>query len=72
MPENSPDSLDDVSNDLNVYSFVVRVWREDPTSEEEKDIWRGHVTPIPEGVRHYFIDFNEIPAFIQDYLKSMK
>jgi hypothetical protein len=72
MPKNPPEPLDDVNSDINIFSFVVRVWKEEPASEEGKDIWRGHITPIPEGIRHYFMDFDEIPAFMQVYLKSTR
>lgn len=69
MPKNPPEPLDDVGSELNIVSFVVRVWREDPASEEEKDIWRGHITRMPDGIRHYFTDFDEIPAIMRDALK---
>ena len=72
MPKNPPEPLDDVNSDINIFSFVVRVWREDPALEGEKDIWRGHITPIPEGIRHYFTDFDEIPALMEDFLRSVK
>lgn len=72
MSKNPSETLDEINSDINIVSFVVRVWREDSASEEEKDIWRGHITPIPEGVRHYFTNFDEIPAFMQDYLKSCR
>ena len=72
LPKNSSEPSDDFSGDMDIVSFVVRVWRENVPSGEEKDIWRGHITPIPNGTRHYFTNFNEIPAFMQDYLKSAR
>jgi len=62
---------DDFSGDANIFSFVVRVWK-DPSSEEGRDLWRGYITPIPDGSRHYFTHIEEIPAFMQDYFKSVK
>jgi hypothetical protein len=36
MPKNPPEPLDDVNSDINIFSFVVRVSKEEPASEEEK------------------------------------
>ncbi|MGE5374557.1 MAG: hypothetical protein ACM3XO_05820 [Bacteroidota bacterium] len=69
---NDPSEAANDNQDFNIFSFIIRVWKEDPSSEEEKDIWRGHIAPIPDGNRHYFTDFDEIPAFMRDYCKSMK
>jgi hypothetical protein len=72
LPKNPSDSLDDFNSDVNIFSFIVRVWKETPSSEVDQDLWRGHITPIPEGNRHYFTDIDEIPAFMQDYFRSLK
>jgi hypothetical protein len=69
LPSNS---VDDLNSDINIFSFIVRVWKETPSSEEGKVLLRGHITPIPDGDRRYFADMDEIPAFMQDYIKSMK
>jgi len=72
MAKTPSDISDEITSDVNIVSFVVRVWREDLSSEEDKEIWRGHITPIPDGTRHYFTSFDEIPEFMLDYLKSIK
>lgn len=67
-----PKQPDEITNDdIEILSFVVRVWKEEPSSESDQEIWRGHITPIPDGTRHYFTNFDEIPAFMLDYLKSI-
>jgi hypothetical protein len=71
MAKTPLDISEEISSDPNIVSFVVRVWREDRSNEEE-DIWRGHMTPIPDGTRHYFRSIEEIPEFMLDYLKSIK
>ena len=63
---------DEITSDANIVSFIVRVWREELSSEEQEEIWRGHITPIADGTRHYFANFDEIPEFMLDYLKSIK
>ena len=72
MPKNTEDFPDEITTSANIVSFVVRVWREDPASDEEKEIWRGHITPLPDGTRHYFTNFDEISSVMHDYLKSIK
>lgn len=72
MPKNTEDFSDEITSSANIVSFVVRVWREDAGDEEEKEIWRGHITPLPDGVRHYFTNFDDIPAVMHGYLKSIE
>jgi len=61
-----------MNNDARILSFVVRIWREEPTSEERPAIWRGHITPIPGGKRHYFEDLQDIPAFLAARLNEQR
>lgn len=72
MAKNPSDISDEITSDATIVSFVVRVWRENISDEEHEEIWRGHITPIPDGTRHYFTKFGEIPDFMRDYLKSLK
>ena len=51
-------------------SFIVRVWKEELSSQEPGIIWRGHVTCIPNGKRHYFKNINELPELMLAQLKS--
>jgi len=59
----------EIMNEAKIVSFVVRVWREESTSEKRDAVWRGHITPISSGLRHYFTNINEIPVFIATHLK---
>jgi hypothetical protein len=72
MAEDKSDFSEEISSEAEILSFVVRVWREEPASEEGRGVWRGHITPIPDGARHYFTNFDEIPEFIMDYTKSIR
>jgi hypothetical protein len=36
--------------------------------EDRLDQWRGHITHVPDGERHYLKSIEEIPAFIRRYL----
>ena len=72
MPENLPEAANDFDgDDQNIFSFVVRVWREE-TDAGSQAVWRGHITPIPGSERHYFSDINEIPVLIVAYLNNLR
>ena len=51
-------------------SFVVHLWKEEAGSEEQQPVWRGHITSIPNGKRHYFLDIKDVSTFIIDELKT--
>jgi hypothetical protein len=53
-----------------ILSFIVRVWKEELSSQEPQTTWRGHVTRIPDGERRYFKNINEIPDLMMAQLKS--
>ena len=70
MPESSIEDVNEPDSEASILSFIVRVWMEESVSEAREAIWRGHITPVPNGKRHYFFDINEIPAFIRAHLKA--
>lgn len=69
MPENPPEDLYEPNGEFSLLSFVVRIWKEDSSSEEQQTGWRGHITPVPDGQRHYFTSLSEIPNLIVAHLK---
>ena len=70
MPQGPSDFSNDRSGDPNLLSFIVRVWKEEISSQEPKTVWRGHITRIPDGKRHYFKNINELPDLMMAYLES--
>ena len=70
MPKRPPDVFPDIVGEASLFSFIVRIWTEELASQEHRPIWRGHVTAIPEGKRHYFTNIDEIPDLIMAQLKS--
>jgi hypothetical protein len=64
--------MDEVHNDAKILSFIIRIWREESNTEGRPAIWRGHITPIPGGNHHYFVDLEDIPAFIAARLKEQR
>jgi len=56
--------------ELNVHSFIVKVWLEE-INQSGRAIWRGHITHVPGGERRYVRALSEIVAFIAPYLHTM-
>jgi len=52
-------------------SFIIKIWLEESADETGHVIWRGHITHVPSGKRHYIQDLNAIPLFIKPYLEKM-
>ena len=57
--------------EANTHPFVVKVWLEETAAESGLATWRGHITHVPTGERHYLRDLGEIVAFITPYLERM-
>ena len=72
MAKNEVDLSDGIKNDASIVSFVVRVWKEERSSETDESIWRGHITPIPNGTRHYFKNLDEISKIVLEHLNSSR
>jgi len=70
LPQGPSDTSNDSSGEASIVSFIVRIWKEESPSKEHQTIWRGHITFIPTGDRHYFASINEITSLIKGHLKS--
>ena len=58
------------NDELNVHSFIIKVWIEEDADEEGHSKWYGHITRVPGGERRYLRRLNEIDDFIRPYLKE--
>lgn len=56
--------------ELNIHSFIIKMWLEEVSEESSRATWRGHITHVPSGARRYLQDLNEIIAFIMPYLET--
>ncbi len=59
----------DDSYEATAHSFLVRIWLEERHVVEST--WRGHVTHVPDGVRCYFKELEEIVTFVEKYLEGV-
>jgi hypothetical protein len=72
LPKNPPEYPNESNGEASLLSFVIRLWKEEPASDEHQTCWRGHITPVPNGKRQYFTNINEIPDLIVAHLKLQK
>ncbi len=54
----------------NSLSFLIRIWIEE-AGEQAGAQWRGHITPIPDGNRHYIHNLRDVDDVILPYLESL-
>ena len=57
--------------EANTHSFIVRIWLEEVASATRGAKWRGHITHVPSGTRHYLKGLDDIIDFIVPYLETM-
>jgi hypothetical protein len=55
----------------NSHSFIVKVWLEETAAEAGEARWRGYITHVPSGKKHYLKSLNEITDYIAPYLQEM-
>jgi hypothetical protein len=53
------------------HSFIVRIWLEETAEETGRITWRGHITHVPSGKRHYLKNLEDSLTFIAPYLEEM-
>ena len=58
------------NDELNVHSFIVKVWIEEDADEEGHATWYGHITRVPDGEQRYLRRLSDIDDFIKPYLKE--
>jgi hypothetical protein len=52
-------------------SFIVKVWVEERAKKGSRDVWRGHITHVPDNRRRYLKSLDEIGDYIAPYLDAM-
>ena len=72
LPKSRPDLANEINGEAHILSFIVRIWREEAVAEKHQSNWRGHITPVPNGKRHYFSDIKDIANFIAAHLKAQR
>ncbi|MCB0061851.1 MAG: hypothetical protein KDE19_07045, partial [Caldilineaceae bacterium] len=57
------------SHEADISSFVIRIWIEEPGDESSGTTWRGHITHVLSGKRHYFQELDAIATILSPYLQ---
>lgn len=54
-----------------MHSFVIKIWLEESAEESGQAVWRGKITHVDSGERHFVKSLDEISAFLTLYLEKM-
>jgi hypothetical protein len=56
--------------EFRTHTFVLRLWLEERQPAGQSPHWRGHITHVMSGQRHYFQDLAAAFAFIEAYIAA--
>jgi hypothetical protein len=57
--------------EANTHSFIVKIWREEVSSDTSQAAWRGHITHVPGGERRYLRSLDDLSTIIIPYIEEM-
>ena len=63
--------MNDRPDEMNVQSFIVKIWVEETDRDLEKETWRGYITHVTSGERQYVKSLEEITDYFRGYLVSL-
>lgn len=52
-------------------SFIIKIWVEENGEGSSRRLWRGHITHVLTGQRHYLKALEDIRAHILPFLEEM-
>lgn len=61
---------DEDGGELQLLSFVIRLWIEEPAAGRHAARWRGQITHVTSGTRRYVERLADIVIFIAGYLEG--
>ena len=53
------------------HSFIAKIWLEESVEEAGRAIWRGTITHVPSGERHYLRTLDDVTAFMAPFVTDM-
>jgi hypothetical protein len=59
------------SNEIDVHSFIVKLWLEKEAQGTKRVTWHGYITHVPGGERRYLKDMNDVTEFIELHMEQM-
>ena len=52
-------------------SFIIKIWVEEYDDKLAHTLWRGHITHVMTGQRHYFENLSVALSFMLPYLETI-
>ena len=66
-----PASADGDLPEVNLQSFIVKIWVEETGDSTGTTPWRGSITHVVTGVRRYIKSLDEITRYFKIYLQGI-
>jgi hypothetical protein len=66
-----PASSDNDLPEVNLQSFIVKIWVEETGDSTETTPWRGSITHVGTGGRRYVKSLDEITRYFKTYLQGI-
>lgn len=66
-----PASSDNDLPEVNLQSFVVKIWVEETGDSDNTAPWRGSITHVGSGERRYVKSLDEITRYFKVYLRGI-
>jgi hypothetical protein len=66
-----PASADDDLPEVNLQSFIVKIWVEENGDSVSTVPWRGSITHVVTGERRYVKSLDEITRYFKNYLQGI-
>ena len=66
-----PASADDDLPEVNLQSFIVKIWVEETGDSASTTSWRGSITHVVTGERRYVKSLDEITRYFKNYLQGI-
>ena len=67
-----PASADDDLPEVNLQSFIVKIWVEETGDSASTTPWRGSITHVVTGERRYVKSLEEITKYFRVYLQGIR
>jgi len=58
-------------DELNIHSFIIKIWLEKRAETDRPVAWRGNITHVASGQREHLQNLNDVSVFIASCLENM-
>ena len=53
------------------HAFILRIWLESREKQDAEPVWRGVIEPVSDGKPMYFINLDQVLAYLAAMIEAM-